>query len=332
MPLLTLLGSSSLSPSKRALLLATIQKSNPAVLSVDSLFLHYVWTGRALSDAERAILSALLEYGDDSSLSGTRGTLESFLESSSTDASAVSTTTVVVAPRHGTISPWSSKASEIARMCKLSDCVRRIERGLAYTFTLQHGATAAQLSADAIAPFASHLHDRMTQRLLFSLPKEEDIFAQGKPGSLRTVDLLGSVDEARAKLVKANTELGLALAADEIEYLASVFCSTRNPTDVELFMFAQVNSEHCRHKIFNADWTIDGKKRNNSLFGMIRNTHKITPQHTISAYSDNAAVMEGYKAERFSTFDGKNEYSSKEEDVPIHIKVETHNHPTAVSP
>lgn len=329
MPLLTLLGSSSLSPSKRALLLSTIQRSNPDILSVDSLFLHYVWTSRALSDAERAILSALLEYGDDFSLANTRNNLQSLLESRSSNDTA--SATVLVAPRHGTISPWSSKASEIARMCKLGDCVKRIERGLAYTFTLEQGASDS-LSAEHIVPFASHLHDRMTQRLLFSLPKEEDIFAQGKPGSLRTVDLLGSVDEARAKLVKANTELGLALAADEIDYLASVFCSTRNPTDVELFMFAQVNSEHCRHKIFNADWTIDGKKRDNSLFGMIRNTHKITPQHTISAYSDNAAVMEGYKAERFSTFDGKNEYSAKEEDVPILIKVETHNHPTAVSP
>ena len=323
MPLLTLLGSSAQSATKRAILLSTIQKTSPSVTSVDSLWLHYVWTTRELSDAEHAILKVLLEYGDDFSHKDTRGTLESILSGQASFENAL-----VVAPRAGTISPWSSKASEIGWMCKLQDCIKRIERGIVYLFGTDDGAKVGQ---DAVAAFQNLLHDRMTQRLQFRLPEESEIFSQGQPGKLRTVDLLGPLDEAKEKLARANKELGLALANDEMDYLAQAFCSTRNPTDVELFMFAQVNSEHCRHKIFNAEWTIDGAKQDNSLFGMIRNTHKVTPQHTVSAYSDNAAVLEGYSAKRFAPFENS-EYSTKEEQMPILIKVETHNHPTAVSP
>lgn len=324
--MLSLLGSSSLTPTKRNVLLATIQKALPQVTSVDSVYVHYVWTTRELSAEEHVILEALLKYGDDFTLENTRDTLKAFFQQDGTHSANAQHTLVI--PRHGTISPWSSKASEIARMCKLDSCVKRIERGQAFTFTLSSGTL---LSSEEISLFAHLIHDRMTQRLVQIPPQETDIFSEGQPGPLRKVDLLGSVEEAKAKLVKANTELGLALATDEIDYLAEAFHASRSPTDVELFMFAQVNSEHCRHKIFNADWYIDGVKQDKSLFSMIRNTHQATPQHTISAYSDNAAVVDGSRGERFAVH-GDFEYSGIEEDIPILIKVETHNHPTAVSP
>ncbi|CAD6571220.1 MAG: hypothetical protein CYPHOPRED_004346 [Cyphobasidiales sp. Tagirdzhanova-0007] len=323
MAILTLPGPSLLSSAKRATLLSTVLTAIPRVSSIDCVFLHYVWTSRDLSDAERKILDTLLTYGDDISFPQTTTVLETLL-----DVKGALQNTVLVAPRKGTISPWSSKASEIARMCQLGACVRRIERGAAFVYNTGQDSI---LPTSEIALLSIHLHDRMTQRLLFALPSEGDIFSQGTPAPLRTVDVSGSASEARAKLVSHNEELGLALAHDEIDYLAEIYRETRNPTDVELFMFAQVNSEHCRHKIFNADWTIDGEKKKLTLFDMIRNTHRMTPQHTLSAYSDNAAVLEGYRTERFMPFDGLT-YSSKEEDSPILIKVETHNHPTAVSP
>lgn len=323
--MLSLLGSSSLTPTKRNVLLATIQQSLPQVTNIDAVYVHYVWTTRELSGEEHAILEALLKYGDDFTLENTRTSLSAFFSGTATTSQAQH---VLVTPRHGTISPWSSKASDIARMCKLEDCVKRIERGQAYILAL---ADVSHLTPDQVNTFAPLIHDRMTQQILYTPPQETDIFSEGQPGSLRKVDLLGSVEEAKAKLLKANTELGLALAADEIDYLAEAFHASRSPTDVELFMFAQVNSEHCRHKIFNADWYIDDVKQDKSLFSMIRNTHQLNPQHTLSAYSDNAAVIEGSKGHRFAVYDNF-EYSAVEEDIPILIKVETHNHPTAVSP
>ena len=323
MAILSLPGPSSLSPSKRAILLSRLSKLCPQISAVDGIYLHYVWSSRKLDDNENIILATLLSYGEDVKAAKSTSALERVCNGKSNVENIVLTV-----PRRGTISPWSSKASEIARMCKLDECVRRIERGVAFVFTTSDGSTLLERD---IAMLSSNLHDRMTQRLLFSLPAEEDIFFQGIPAPLRTVDLLGSVSDAKAKLMKANKEFGLALGEDEVEYLAQVFSNTRNPTDVELFMFAQVNSEHCRHKIFNADWTIDGQKKQHTLLGMIKNTHRITPQHTISAYSDNAAVLEGYRSKRFLPFD-RSVYSTKEEDTPILIKVETHNHPTAVSP
>lgn len=323
--MLSLLGSSSLTPTKRNLLLASIQQAFPQVLSIDAVHVHYVWTSRDLSPEEHAILEALLKYGDDFALPYTRASLTAFFEGENQQRASQH---VLVTPRPGTISPWSSKASEIARMCKLDISVKRIERGQAFALSLSGDS---HLSPEDINTFAHLIHDRMTQIIHHIPPQEAHIFSQGQPGQLRKVDLLGSVEEAKAKLLKANAELGLALAADEIDYLAEAFHSSRSPTDVELFMFAQVNSEHCRHKIFNADWYIDGVKQDKSLFSMIRNTHQITPQHTLSAYSDNAAVMEGSKGKRFAVYN-KSEYSTVEEDIPILIKVETHNHPTAVSP
>ncbi|EEB08215.2 phosphoribosylformylglycinamidine synthase Ade3 [Schizosaccharomyces japonicus yFS275] len=247
----------------------------------------------------------------------------------------VTSETVFVFPRPGTISPWSSKATNIANVCGFKD-VLRIERGVVYKLKIKAGLDAAAIDRDVYA----HLYDRMTHSLRATLPEETEVFDEHEPSPLVTVDLRGgSASASRETAVKvlneANVKFGLALATDEINYLADSFLNEpalkgREPTDVELFMFGQVNSEHCRHKIFNADWTIDGKKMENSLFGMIRNTHKQHPEHTISAYSDNAAVFEGSEGSLFVPENGV--WTTKKEIVDFLGKVETHNHPTAVSP
>ena len=225
---------------------------------------------------------------------------------------------LLVTPRLGTISPWSSKATEIARQCGF-DAVVRIERGTAFH---------AEPDGDAGALVAK-LHDRMTESVLDSVDAAEALFRHVAPQPLMTIAL-----QARgpAALVEANVTLGLALSGDEIDYLVDNFNTLgRDPTDVELMMFAQANSEHCRHKIFNAAWTIDGEARSETLFGMIRETHKAHPQGTVVAYSDNAAVIEGAAVGRFyPSADGA--YAYHEELTHILAKVETHNHPTAISP
>ncbi|SCZ88516.1 BZ3500_MvSof-1268-A1-R1_Chr2-1g04461 [Microbotryum saponariae] len=345
-------GASLLHPNQRSALFNRLSIALPSLVSVDAVYVHYVAArsdDAALkldseSSSERAILKTLLDYGDDYALEGTRDAVAAALAGSSAEASTTSpsSSVIFVAPRAGTISPWSSKATDIARMCKLADVVQRIERGIVFVFRASGSLTVADL-----APVAHHLHDRMTQLLLDSKPAAKSMFERGSPAPLRTIDILGdksaSADREQAKttLIKANQELGLALAVDELDYLVDAFvassASGRNPTDVELFMFAQVNSEHCRHKIFNAAWTLDDAAQDHSLFAMIRNTHNITPQHTISAYSDNAAVIEGSSAPRFAAAPASENaqmsvYSAKVEAMPILIKVETHNHPTAVSP
>ncbi|BAO30015.1 phosphoribosylformylglycinamidine synthase [Sulfuritalea hydrogenivorans sk43H] len=228
----------------------------------------------------------------------------------------------MVTPRLGTISPWSSKATDIARNCGFAN-VKRIERGTAFHVS---GAIGGEREKSALA---TRLHDRMTESVLDSIDAARALFQHVAPQPLSTVDLLAG---GRDALVKANVELGLALSADEIDYLAENFGKLqRNPTDVELMMFAQANSEHCRHKIFNASWTVDGVDQPLSLFGMIRETHKAHPDGTVVAYSDNAAVIEGAAIRRFyPRADGGYEYG--EETTHILAKVETHNHPTAISP
>jgi len=198
---------------------------------------------------------------------------------------------LVVVPRPGTISPWSSKATDIAHVCGL-EAVRRIERGIAYDLTLTTPLDGAlRVSAAAV------LHDRMTEAVLATLESAEVLFASEAARVLNTISLEGGP----AALIDANTRLGLALSADEIDYLYKTFTSLgRAPSDVELMMFAQANSEHCRHKIFNAQFTIDGVAQNASMFGMIRHTHQQNPQHMLVAYSDNASVMEGVEVERFT--------------------------------
>src|SRR5690606_224904 len=232
-------------------------------------------------------------------------------------------TSLLVVPRLGTTSPWSSKATDICHVCGLTR-VKRVERGLRYTL-----GSAERLSEAELELALPHLHDRMTQTVIASERDAAALFEHETPAPLRTVDVLGG---GKAALESANREWGLALSEDEIEYLVSAFENLkRNPTDAELMMFAQANSEHCRHKIFRADWFIDGQPQPRSLFDMIRNTFKHNPDGVISAYSDNAAVMRGYASARFWP-NAERVYQKVFEDAPILMKVETHNHPTAISP
>ncbi len=233
---------------------------------------------------------------------------------------------VLVVPRLGTISPWSTKATDIAQHCGLTG-VQRIERGVIYYLASNSGKALSKAESDAVLPL---LHDRMTESVLNDVGgAAELIFQHGAPQPLASVDVLKG---GCAALEVANREMGLALSEDEIEYLVENFKKLkRNPTDVELMMFAQANSEHCRHKIFNADWVIDGVVQDMSLFGMIRNTHKVSPKGTVVAYSDNSSVIEGASVERFyPRADGS--YAFSEELTHTLMKVETHNHPTAIAP
>jgi phosphoribosylformylglycinamidine synthase len=229
---------------------------------------------------------------------------------------------VWVVPRLGTISPWSSKATDILHGAGFD--VRRVERGVAW-----HVAGLPTVDQPQYEAVMDVLHDAMTQSVLTNLDEAQHLFLGGKPGPLVYIDLAG---DAKAALDKANKELGLALADDEIEYLVDRYAELgRNPTDAELFMFAQANSEHCRHKVFNASWTMDGEVQDKSLFAMIKNTHQHSPAHTLSAYKDNAAVIEGFEGNRFYT-DQDGVWRPHHERVEYAIKVETHNHPTAIAP
>ena len=230
--------------------------------------------------------------------------------------------TLWVVPRLGTISPWSSKATDILHGAGFD--VRRVERGLAWQAI---GLPASD--APSHAAVMAVLCDAMTQSVLTSLDQAQGLFLAGTPGDLVHIPL-GS--DARAALNEANLRLGLALAEDEIDYLADRYAELgRDPTDAELFMFAQANSEHCRHKVFNASWTLDGEEQDKSLFGMIKNTHAHSPAHTLSAYKDNAAVIEGSTGRRFFA-DADGVWQGREERIDFAIKVETHNHPTAIAP
>ena len=348
---LTLLGPSPLLPAKRAQLLEQLQTHAPQITSVDGVYVHFVQarSAEALARLEpsapaRKVLDELLHYGNYDELPGTRDVVSAAMRGEPRADAHV----LFVQPRAGNVTPWSSKASDIATICGLGSAVERLERGTAYVLRSHAPLAGAQLQAAE-----ARLHDRMTQAISTQPPSEtgDALFRHGELRSLRSVPLVADDgaadwDAARKALSTANTTFGLALAADEMDYLVDAFVRgqhdmaplRRNPTDVELFMFAQVNSEHCRHKIFNAQWHIDGQAMPNSLFSMIRNTHKVTPQHTLSAYSDNAAVIEGYVADRFApaaepaSAGVAHVYRSLREDMPMLGKVETHNHPTAISP
>ncbi|HEY1231433.1 MAG TPA: phosphoribosylformylglycinamidine synthase, partial [Ramlibacter sp.] len=238
----------------------------------------------------------------------------------------------VVTPRLGTVSPWASKATDIAHNCGLQ--VKRLERAVEFRVVLKGGLLGGKpsLSAAQRDAIGALLHDRMTESVLPDRSGARSLFSELEPSPMEEVDVLGG---GRAALERANTQFGLALAEDEIEYLEQAFRGLgRNPTDVELMMFAQANSEHCRHKIFNASFTIDGQPQDKSLFGMIRHTHQANPQHTVIAYSDNAAVMEGSRVEAFlpQAGDGPAPYARRDAMHHVLMKVETHNHPTAISP
>ncbi|WP_313576269.1 phosphoribosylformylglycinamidine synthase, partial [Pseudescherichia sp.] len=219
--------------------------------------------------------------------------------------------------------PWSSKATDIAHNCGLTQ-IARLERGVAYY------VEASTLSAEQWQAVAAELYDRMMETTFDALQEAEKLFAHHQPAPVESVNML---EQGRAALVEANQRLGLALAEDEIDYLFDAFTTLgRNPNDIELYMFAQANSEHCRHKIFNADWVIDGEQQPKSLFKMIKNTFEKTPDHVLSAYKDNAAVMEGSEVGRFFADSEAGRYDFHQEPTHILMKVETHNHPTAISP
>lgn len=247
--------------------------------------------------------------------------LQQLLNGHSDDLNPPNQPSCVITPRPGTISPWSSKATDICHTCGI-ESVKRIEKGVAYSL--------AGVTADKLATFLPALYDRMTSVAWLELAKVESLFEQHHPRELTRVDILSA---GRPELEAANRRLGLALSADEIDYLVDNFVQLgRNPTDAELMMFAQANSEHCRHKIFNADWIVDGEQKAKSLFGMIRNTFQQNPQGVLSAYSDNAAVLAGPDATRFFPDSKTAQYGYSAEPVHVQIKVETHNHPTAISP
>lgn len=306
-------GPLALSDFRRQRMLRALQAVRPNVVDVSARYLHFIHADRALSSEETAVVDALLRYGEPAP-SDVRGG-----------------ETFVVVPRLGTISPWASKASDIAHNCGLQ-AVHRIERGVEYTVVLKGGlfGGAKALDEASRAALAAVLHDRMTESVIADREAARALFDTLPGVPLARVDVLGTGREA---LVAANRELGLALADDEIDYLVESFGKLqRNPSDVELMMFAQANSEHCRHKIFNASWVIDGEEQDLSLFQMIKNTHKLHPQGTIVAYSDNAAVMEGVVAPRWYPRGDRQVYAASDALTHTLMKVETHNHPTAISP
>ena len=229
----------------------------------------------------------------------------------------------LITPRLGTVSPWASKATDIAHNCGLSQ-ITRIERGMAVW-------VSGRLNEDEKRAWAALLHDRMTESVLPDFQAAEKLFAHPEAQTFATVNVLNG---GRDALVQANAELGLALSADEIDYLVENYRAlNRNPSDVELMMFAQANSEHCRHKIFNADFVLNGQAQEKSLFRMIRDTHEAHPEGTVVAYKDNASIIEGVKIRRFYPHAAENQgYRFAEEDTHILMKVETHNHPTAIAP
>ena len=251
------------------------QLNSQAALKVTGIDTQQVYVlSRDLNDAERKKALDLLNQGEEvDQITATQGQCQ-----------------VIVSPRFGTISPWSSKATDIFNNCELD--VERVERVIVFTLTGDNLPAKLPKEAEQI------LHDRMTQSLVYEFSKLEQLFDDHSPARLNHIDVIG---EGRAALESANQEFGFALSSEDIDYLMTAYVDElkRNPTDLELMMFAQANSEHCRHKIFNAQWTVDGEVQPKSLFKMIRNTHEKNPQGILSAYKDNAAVMEGFEAQRF---------------------------------
>jgi phosphoribosylformylglycinamidine synthase len=310
-------GGNALSAFRVQQILPRLMAVHDRINGLFARHVHLVGSVTPPCDADVDKLAALLTYGDPYA-GGAEGTL------------------IVVSPRFGTVSPWASKATDIAHNCGLP--IKRVERITEYRVTLKSGLLGKPtLSPEQLQAVAALLHDRMTESVMFARATALGLFTELHPAPMEHVDVLRG---GRAELEAANTRFGLALAVDEIDYLVDAFTTLgRNPTDVELMMFAQANSEHCRHKIFNAEFTIDGVAQDKSLFGMIRHTHQLAPQHTVVAYSDNASVMEGGEVERFiaktaSSQRGMVVDSYQKSSALNHIlmKVETHNHPTAISP
>ncbi|MEO7493871.1 MAG: phosphoribosylformylglycinamidine synthase [Massilia sp.] len=316
--MLILPGSNALSVFRSQRLLSQLQAAAPAITAVQARFVHFIDASAPLSSDDTVRLEAMLTYGDPAA-AALDGVTEEFF----------------VIPRLGTISPWASKATDIAHNCGMAH-VHRIERGIAFSVLLKGGilgtsfGAAKKLSDAEITAVADLLHDRMTESVLRDASQASNLFRELDAKPLETVDVIGA---GKAALERANTDLGLAMSDDEVDYLVAAFTKAgRNPTDVELMMFAQANSEHCRHKIFNADWIIDGVAQDKSLFQMIKNTHQLQPKGTIVAYSDNSSIMQGATVTRFYPRGAGHEYAASTELTHTLMKVETHNHPTAISP
>ncbi len=312
--MLTLRGSPALSDFRLQKLLQDLVAAGLPARKVSAEFVHLAEVAGELTANERTVLDQLLTYGPRRTAAQVEGLLQ------------------VAAPRPGTISPWSSKATDIAHLCGLEK-VKRIERVVAYTIDL--GDTVIPFPLTKLSPEQSKvlrakLHDRMTQAVFGDLASCAALFRHEAPRLMNTVPVLAA---GRAAIVAANADLGLALADDEMDYLLAAFKKLgRDPHDIELMMFAQANSEHCRHKIFNATWTIDGTARDRSLFQMIKNTYTRHSEGILSAYQDNAAVLAGTRGGRFYVDPRTQEYAAHDEDIHLLCKVETHNHPTAISP
>lgn len=299
-------GSKARSDFRCLELLEKLRALVPAIERLDTQYIHLLDCEAINSPAEVTKLRGILDY-------------QAAICSPSVDVK-----TLFVVPRFGTISPWSSKATDILHNCGCG-YVRRIERGILY-----HIGASATFDEALLEPLLPLCYDRMTESLVYSVDAASTLFEKQVPSALESIDVLGG---GRNALQVANVSLGLALSDDEIDYLVENFTALqRNPNDIELMMFAQANSEHCRHKIFNADWVIDGKPQPRSLFAMIKNTYQQNPQGVLSAYSDNAAVIAGNTGQRYFANPQTGEYQCHNEVIDIQIKVETHNHPTAISP
>jgi phosphoribosylformylglycinamidine synthase len=315
-------GGNALSEFKAQAHLPRLQAISEKIAAVSARFVHLAAFDAVPDAAVLQRLAALLTYGEPVSLAHSA-------------AEKGGAPLLCVMPRLGTVSPWASKATDIARNCGLQ--VHRVERLVEYRLGLKSGLLGkASLSDAQLQACAAVLHDRMTESVSTARTQAQALFTELTPEAMARVDVLGGgPDKGKQALAQANADWGLALAEDEIDYLVNAFTTLgRNPTDVELMMFAQANSEHCRHKIFNAQFTIDGVAQEKSLFGMIRHTHQTSPQHTVVAYSDNASIMEGHTLERWVARAGVQGAPYVQEAAQHHVlmKVETHNHPTAISP
>jgi phosphoribosylformylglycinamidine synthase len=305
----SLFGAPALSQFRLDQLLRSLNNEEPRVQALASRWMHFVDTSRPLKESELDVLGKLLTYG--------ARVPDALRELPSGQR-------ILVTPRIGTESPWSSKATDIVHVCGL-DAVTRVERGSVYFIE-----SSSALGSAELLKLAAHLHDRMTESVWTDSLEPTGLFHDAPPRALRRV-VLG--EHGREALARANQQWGLALSSDEIDYLVQAFGKLgRDPTDVELMMFAQANSEHCRHKIFNAQFIIDGKPMPLSLFAMIRATHAHNSDGVLSAYRDNAAVIVGANATRFYPDPLTQRYGGTKEPIDILMKVETHNHPTAISP
>ena len=314
-------GKSALSNFRQARLLAQLKNINADIQSIEAVYYHFVSVNQSLEPSQVAMLEKLLDYGQNTYGQDSGEGLD---KSSDYRQTSHQGQLLLVLPRAGTLSPWASKATNIVQRSGL-DSVVRVERGVAYYLQLQQKAAIELTPA-----LTALLHDRMTEMIVMQMDDAKALFEQPSPRAMQSVDIqLQGVDA----LVSANREQGLALSTPEIDYLYNQFQQLeRNPNDIELMMFAQANSEHCRHKIFNATWTIDGQVQQHSLFAMIKNTNQLSGSDVLSAYSDNAAVIKGWQAPRFFPNPDNATYRYVEEPIHILMKVETHNHPTAIAP